>query len=53
MLTALWCGLGAECPLRLRVLLQVSEVACPQFMAIEEYLAKGDQNGETEGNGFC
>lgn len=37
------CGLGAECPLRRRALLQAPEVACPQFMAIEDYLAKGDQ----------
>lgn len=37
------CGLGAECPLTLRVLLQALEVDCPQFMATEDYLANGDQ----------
>lgn len=44
---SVWGDLGgAECPLRLRVLLRVLEVACPQFMAIENYLANGDQKGE-------
>lgn len=34
---------GAECPPRLRVLLQALEMDCPQFMATEDYLANGDQ----------
>lgn len=32
-----------HCPPRLRELLQVLEMDCPQFMATEGYLANGDQ----------
>lgn len=35
------------------MLLQAPEVACPQLTTIEDYLPKGDQNGETEGYGIC
>lgn len=47
ILTAL-CGLGGgeRMPTETKVLLQGLEVACPQSMAIENYLANGDQKGE-------